>query len=205
MQQPASGPSAAHPFTLASVHTPRQPPRFETCPLASSTTLADFLPGRLQLACGRPADYQALSAYHYRAGPPATWANVVITRYLAENRPPRVVGIAVLSWPTAVSRPRRLVFGLDAHDYAAQLRFANAHLRTISRVIVHPQFRGLGLARAMIRRLIDLCPTRFLEASAAMGALHPMFVRAGMTRFDPPDAPTYFWLDRTPHLPVDPE
>jgi hypothetical protein len=56
------------------------------------------------------------------------------------------------------------------------------NLRTISRIIVHPRFRGIGLASQLARCLCDDCPTPYIEAIAAMAALHPLFERAGMTR-----------------------
>ena len=175
----------------------------------AAASLPDFVPGRLTVAVGTSADYRPLAAFHYRAGPPATWAKVVAVRHTAPWQlasdpatPGRAVAVGVLSWPTAVSRPRREVFGLDRGDFGAQVRFANAHLRTVSRVVVHPQFRGLGLARVVIVTLCELCPTRFVEASAAMGAAHPMFERSGLTRHrtDSP-GPAYFWLDKSPSLP----
>ena len=166
----------------------------------NSPLLPDFLPGSLSIQSGDARDYDGLAAFHYRARRPATWARVFCIHWQpqpARQRPARrVVAIGVLSWPTAVSTPRRQVFQLPG-DYAEQLAFANAHVRTISRVIVHPQFRGLGLARILIQRLCDDCPTRFVEATASMGGAHPMFERAGMHRLDRPDGlPAYFWLDR---------
>jgi N-acetylglutamate synthase-like GNAT family acetyltransferase len=74
----------------------------------------------------------------------------------------------------------------------------NRHVRTISRVIVHPQFRALGIASQLVRRILQDCPTRYVEAVAAMGAVHPFFERAGMTRVEPATAaePAYFLFDR---------
>ena len=171
-------------------------------PARDGLACADFVPGRLRLCGGTAADYAALAAFHYRAGRPATWAAVVAVRHADGGRPERTVAVGVLSWPTALSRPRREVFGLDARRFGEQLRFANRCLRTVSRVVVHPQFRGLGLAVAVVRRLIDACPTRFVEASATMGAVVPMFERAGMTRHPtPPGRPAYFWVDKAPETP----
>lgn len=165
----------------------------------------------MTLRRGASADYRELQRFHYRIRPPATWAAVLCITYTtiptraSQCRPARAgrpIAVGVLSWPTAVSRPRREVFNLDAADFAAQVRFANQHVRTISRVIVHPQFRGLGLARLLIEALCAVCPTRYVEATAAMAAAHPMFQRAGMTRHDRRDeGPAYFWLDRSKQLP----
>jgi GNAT superfamily N-acetyltransferase len=147
-----------------------------------------------------PADYRTLARFHYLANRPATWAGVWTARY----RPPgggavaRAVGVVVLSWPSAVHAARNRVFNLSDMVYGHRLRWANAHLRTISRVIVHPQFRSLGLASELIRTAIALCPTRYVEASARMAAAHPMFERAGMTRAPAFDThrPAYFHFDR---------
>ena len=151
---------------------------------------------------GRPADYRTLERFHYRGRRPATWAAVVCIEY-AEHTPRdrasreegRIIGVGVLSWPTAVSKPRQEVFRLDVRDYGAQVRWANESVRTISRVIVHPQFRGLGLARVIVERLCAMCPTRYVEARAAMACAHPMFERAGMRRYDCGDGAAYFWRD----------
>lgn len=110
----------------------------------------------------------------------------------------RLVAVGVLSWPTAVNRGRDRVFGLTGKTFGEKIHFANANLRTISRVIVHPQFRSLGLATALVRCLCDHCPTRYVEASAQMGRAVPMFERAGMKRLDPEDRdrPLYYVLDK---------
>ncbi len=163
--------------------------------------LPDFLPGRLQLRAGDAADYDQLARFHYRQRRPATWAGVICFTWTGDGRAERVVGVGVLSWPTAVNRARREVFGLDRRDYAGQIRFANRYLRTISRVIVHPQFRGLGLARLLVEALCRRCPTRFVETTAAMAAAHPMFRRARMNFHDAPGGKPYFWLDREPGVP----
>jgi ABC-type ATPase with predicted acetyltransferase domain len=98
----------------------------------------------------------------------------------------------------AVSSGRDIAFGLSGKSYGEKIRFANANLRTISRIIVHPQFRSLGLATKLIRCLCNECPTRYVEASAQMGRAHPLFSCAGMTRVEPvnEDKPVYYFLDR---------
>ena len=186
--------------------------------------LPDFLPGRLVLERGGARDYQSLAPFHYAAGPPATWAGVWVVRFLkgrvgvsecgcvgvnAARTPTRrdtdtptqsaerTVAVAVLSYPVPSCRPRERWFGLS-RTRNANLRFANANLRTISRVVVHPQFRALGLSTLLVRCLCAHCDTRYVEAIAQMGHVHPLFTRAGMTRtnLDHPDEPAYFVLDR---------
>jgi ABC-type ATPase with predicted acetyltransferase domain len=78
------------------------------------------------------------------------------------------------------------------------LRFANAHVRTISRVVVHPQFRSLGLACELVRQLIERAPTRYVESSARMARFTRFLESAGMTCIAPGDAsrPAYFLIDK---------
>jgi GNAT superfamily N-acetyltransferase len=94
----------------------------------------------------------------------------------------RLAAVAVLAYPTLASRARERALGLDGRSRREVIAFVNAHVRTISRVIVHPQFRGLGLASLLVRRICDACPTRYVEAFAAMGDLHPLFASGGMRR-----------------------
>jgi hypothetical protein len=147
-------------------------------------------------------DYHALARFHYCAARPATICRAVAVRYSAGFRRPdggraTTAAVAILSYPVPTCRGRERYFGLRGASYGDRLRFANAEVRTISRVIVHPSFRAIGLSTLLIRRLIGLCPTRYVEALARMGRAHPLFDRAGMTRVEPEqdDEPVYFILD----------
>ena len=122
----------------------------------------------------------------------------------------RVVAVAVLSYPTIRSTPRERTLGLRDATPRERAAFVNAHVRTVSRVVVHPQFRGLGLASELVRKLIDVCPTRYAEAAAVMAHVHPFFAAAGMRRVDdvrsePNDTlrPAYFIFDKTEGSPCD--
>ncbi len=159
--------------------------------------LPDFLPGRLTLRDGVYADYVALAKYHYVAGAPASRAGIWTIDY-AEPATGRVrpIAVGVLSYPVPSSRPRERHLGLSP-DRCANLRFANRHVRTISRVIVHPQFRAAGLSTVLVRWICSHCPTRYTEAMARMGDVCPFFERGGMSRVPPrPGEPAYFIYDR---------
>ena len=109
----------------------------------------------------------------------------------------RVVGVGVLSWPLLSCHARDRVLGLGRRKTIAKMRFLNRHVRTISRVIVHPQFRSLGLASQIVRRMCEECPTRYVEAVAVMGRVHPFFEKGGMERVGTcGDGEVYFFLDR---------
>lgn len=143
-----------------------------------------FLPGRFRIERARGRDYRTLERFHYRPRSPATWCQVWVVRYLAPGVRPRVVGTAVLSYPSPSSLPRRRVLHLRG-SRNDELRYANRHVRTISRVIVHPQFRSLGLSSLLVRCICRHCDTRYVDAMAAMGRAHPLFARGGMRRVAP--------------------
>jgi GNAT superfamily N-acetyltransferase len=74
-------------------------------------------------------------------------------------------------------------------DLTSAMIMLNREFRTISRVIVHPQFRGLGLAVRLVRHALAESETIYVEALAAMGRVHPLFERAGMVRYERPVRP----------------
>ncbi len=164
------------------------------------TDETNYLPGEFIFEPGTIDDYHALARFHYLEKKPATVACIWRARFVHRDKrnPDQIAAVGVLSYPAACSRERNLVFGLSDKPYREKLLFANANLRTISRVIVHPTFRSAGLAAGIVKRLCEHCPTRFVEAMAKMGRVHPLFERAGMMRFTPaePDRPVYFCLDR---------
>lgn len=175
-------------------------------------TLAMPLPGRIVLAPAEFNDYKTLRRFHYRPGDPRIPADILAAWHQLPGRPQRCVAVAVLAWPTCFHRARYRAFGIDDWPVRQRIAFANANVRTISRVIVHPTFRAIGLSTRLVRALILRCPTRYIEATAMMARAHPLFERAGMKRFDPRTeadenidnfAPYYLfdkWLDR---LPID--
>ncbi len=163
--------------------------------------LPDFLPGDLVLEHGSARDYAALEQFHYLPKRPATWADVWRIQYVQSSQS-RIVAVGVLSYPVLSCRLRERFFNRKGCSRKEQIRFVNEQLRTISRVIVHPQFRSLGLSTVLVECLIENCPTRYVEALAMMARAHPFFEKAGMIRIDPddPQAPIYYIYDRGPEV-----
>ncbi len=166
----------------------------------------------LQLTEGTRADYLALKEHHYLAEAPVTMMRVLavrdhrptaLGRYLKRRDETRVVGVLVESLPALSCRMRDEA--LD-HRYGAHLppsaraALLNEEVRCISRVVVHPQHRGLGLAVRLVRAALASATTRYTESLAAMGRVHPFFERAGMTAYPRPphewDARLLAALDR---------
>ena len=58
----------------------------------------------------------------------------------------------------------------------------NKQLITLSRVVIHPTFRGAGVASKFVRRSCELSGMPWIETLAQMGHINPFFERAGFHR-----------------------
>lgn len=127
------------------------------------------------------ASYHALAPLHYRAGPPAT--SVLV---LGAHRLGHAAGVLVVSMPVLNADWRARVWPdlAPVGDKPALARRVNDTLRTISRVIVDPRHRGLGVARALVEAYLSDPLTPRSEALASMGRAVPFFERAGMRRVE---------------------
>lgn len=140
----------------------------------------------VRIGRGVYADYRLLERYHYRAGRPAVPVRVLRARVGRE-----VAGVLVVARPTLNGRWRRAGWGkVIRGDRRARAAWLNAEVRTIARVIVDPRFRGMSIARRLVRAYLRDPETGRTEAVAAMGAYCPFFERAGMreVRCGPNDA-----------------
>jgi predicted GNAT family acetyltransferase len=139
---------------------------------------------QLRIGAGTREDYQLLAMFHYRAGPV-----VAVTRVLAaRHKNERLAGVLVESFPglNCAMRNRALARRYAGADKRLVAETLNAEMRTIARVIVHPAFRGIGLAEALVRQALATAQTEYVEARAAMGRVHPFFRRAGMAEYARP-------------------
>lgn len=137
---------------------------------------------RVAIAPGTWRDGASLARFHYRAGRPATCVRVLVARDAAAPRGAPAVGVLVVSMPV-LNGPWRAGLWPGAYEEPDPRRRAagiNADLRCISRVIVDPRYRALGVARRLVETYLRDPLTARTEAFAAMGALCPFFGRAGM-------------------------
>lgn len=142
-------------------------------------------PPSIEIRQGSAAEYRALAPLHYRAGPPATIDRVLVATDTGSGI---TAGVLVTSRPTLNAWWRHAAWpgrftGLTKFHAARRI---NEELRTISRVIVDPRWRGLGVAVELVRAYLADPATPLTEAIAAMGVASPFFERAGMRRIDAP-------------------
>jgi len=132
----------------------------------------------LAICEGKVDDYHTLERFHYRAGPPATIARVLVARD-TENE--EVRGVLVVSHPTLNGRWRDIAWPSERPtDKGASAAWLNREVRCISRVIVEPRARGRSIATSLVRAYLSRPDTPRTEAIAAMGGACPFFASAGM-------------------------
>ncbi|MCA9306750.1 MAG: AAA family ATPase [Phycisphaerales bacterium] len=153
---------------------------------------------------GSIADYDALAHLHYRAGQPATIARILAARDAVRGS---LAGVLITSMPTLNASWRQLAW---PNRYTTPSRRDNAlrvneEIRCISRVIVDPARRSMGVARRLVAAYLADPDTPATEALAAMGHACPFFARAGMTPYTlAPTARDARLLDALEHAHIEP-
>ncbi|MDX2131856.1 MAG: hypothetical protein SFY69_07380 [Planctomycetota bacterium] len=138
--------------------------------------------GALAIGPGTWRDYERLAETHYLGQRPATAACILAARCVRSGE---LAGVLVVSMPTLNSTWRRSAWGERYEPRGGRARAAralNREVRTISRVLVSPAWRGLGVGVSLVRAYLASPLTRRTEAIAAMGRYAPIFERAGMRR-----------------------
>jgi hypothetical protein len=92
------------------------------------------------------------------------------------------VGICVFAAPAASLTLRSQYFGLHRPRSREHLAALNQQIWVLARVVLHPTYRGAGVAAAFVRRACGTCPVPWIETLSAMGHVNPFFERAGFRR-----------------------
>lgn len=156
---------------------------------------------RLRIEPGTKRDYDTFAAMHYRSTDELGFVDKVFV--LREGRRGSLVAIVVYS-----HAPRELALRNQATDgcFKGNLKRVNAKLRILRRLIVHPDLRGAGVGHRFVRRTLPMVGTPFVECLATMGAVNPVFERAGMDRIGQcaPPRERQTVLDALREMEVDP-
>lgn len=94
----------------------------------------------------------------------------------------RPIGICVFAAPARSLRLRNRYFGLRGVPSSLALKRLNQQLWVLARVVLHPTYRGAGLASDFVRAACARCPVPWIETLSVMGHLNPFFEKAGFTR-----------------------
>ena len=153
-------------------------------------------PRRWRIVPGTIGDYATLGRFHYLTGPPAAHKRLYVIRTPKASVAvggPATAALLVISPPLVNVRGRNLATGgrYGGPDRAASMDLLNREVECISRVIVHPAYRGCGLAVRLVRHALATTRAPLVEALATMGRVNPFFEKGGMTAYHiGPDADT---------------
>lgn len=132
---------------------------------------------RLRIERGSLRDYAAFSAMHYRHGGQLGFVdNVFVMR---EGAGGEALGVVVYGMPALELALRN---GATGGRFARNAARLNREMRVLKRLVIHPDVRGCGLGHWLVARTLPEVGTAFVECLAAMGAVNPVFERAGMRR-----------------------
>ncbi|MHB1909329.1 MAG: GNAT family N-acetyltransferase [Nitrososphaerales archaeon] len=143
---------------------PDQSHSFGSCTLSSDITINS----------GTREDYQKLHMFHYRAELPTT-TRKIYSAFLKNE----LIGVIAYGAPPLHSSARTKFLG-----YSPSAIEVNEDFLTITRVVVHPKFRGMGLGARLVRDTLALVQKKYVETSAVMARFNPFFEKAGMQRID---------------------
>jgi ABC-type lipoprotein export system ATPase subunit/GNAT superfamily N-acetyltransferase len=125
---------------------------------------------QMRVEQGTLQDYKALSQFHYRAGRCPPPRKIFVLKRRGE-----LCGVIVYSFPSPVTFGRSRV-------WRGSLQRLQREVSVISRVVVHPKYRSIGLGAKLVGETLALAGTPCVEAVAVMAKYNPFFERAGMRR-----------------------
>ena len=119
---------------------------------------------------GTKTDYKALSQFHYRTSrlPPSR-------KIFTLKRKDELCGVIVYSYPPPITFGRTRVWRGNIHQLQQEIS-------TISRVVIHPKYRSIGLGAKLIAETLSQAGTPCVETVAVMAKYNPFFEKAGMQR-----------------------
>jgi hypothetical protein len=143
---------------------------------------------KLEIVAGDVSDYEKLSHYHYRDSQLGPFAAIFVLkskRSSAGRLGTNTVGVIAYKMPSPNLELRNIATGniFSGFDRTTGLTLVNKTIRCISRVIIEPRFRGLGLASTLVRETMPRMNVPIIEAMAVMGLVNAFFEKAGMKAY----------------------
>ena len=126
---------------------------------------------------GTVREYRDFAPMHYRQLDGLGFVDCVFV--LRDRRTRSPLGAAVFAHAPMELALRNLA---TRGRFTCNLRRVNRELRILRRLVMHPDVRGCGLGQWFVRQSLPRVGVRFIECLAGMGAVNPVFEKAGMNR-----------------------
>jgi len=120
---------------------------------------------------GSYQDWKTLSGFHYRSHRIAAPRKIFCLKRDAE-----LCGVIAYCYPPIACFGRRQVLP------KMSVQELNEKLSIISRVVVHPKYRTIGLGSKLVRETLALAGTPYVEMVAVMAKYNPFGEKAGMQK-----------------------
>ena len=138
---------------------------------SNETTRECSLTREMHVELATTKEWKALAGFHYRSHRiPAP------RKIFALKRGTELCGVIVYSYPAPTC------FGRKKMLPRMKMKELNQRLSSISRVVVHPKYRTIGLGAKLVRETLNLCGTDCVEMAAVMSKYNPFAEKAGMKR-----------------------
>lgn len=134
----------------------------------------------MKVEIGTIEDYEKLKRFHYRQA--TLGARKAIYRLTYKNN---LIGVIAICYPHLALKGRNIALNNElARMTKENCHRLNEEFDSVARVIIHPKFRGIGLAQYFLQEYFKLTSVKYVETVAVMSNYNPFFEKAGMTRFD---------------------
>jgi len=120
---------------------------------------------------GTTKDWHKLAGFHYRSHRIAAPRKI-----FSLKRREELCGVIVYSYPPPTCFGRRKVLP------KMSMKELNQKLSIISRVVVHPKYRTIGLGAKLVRETLAKAGTPYVEMPAVMAKYNPFAEKAGMQK-----------------------
>jgi GNAT superfamily N-acetyltransferase len=125
----------------------------------------------MQIREGTTEDWRKLAGFHYRSHKIAAPREIFCLK-----RGEELCGVIVYNYPPPTCFGRRLVLP------KMPMKELNQKLSIITRVVVHPKYRTIGLGTKLVKETLPLAGTEYVEMPAVMAKYNPFAEKAGMQK-----------------------
>lgn len=154
-----------------------------------------------------PETFSLLPAMRVERGTMDDWEELHELHYKSEGRvvgrvwrcmlDEQLIGVAIISSPRLLLAGRHEVFpklkpGKDnkrTNTYRA--KYVNQHFGLVSRIVVDPLFRGVGVSYRMMNLIARMEGKSFMEIQSSMSRFNPFAIRAGFKFTKPREAAAF--------------
>ncbi|MEJ2242203.1 MAG: GNAT family N-acetyltransferase [Candidatus Bathyarchaeota archaeon] len=141
----------------------------------------------IKILKGSIDDYHKLSRFHYRTKRNKKSEGLRAKDCFKLLFNEQLIGVIVYSHSYLNLKPRNIVFDKRYVFTPGDLHTANRinkEIARISRVVIHPKFRGIGLGSYLVKETMTKVDAKVIEVLAVMAKYNPFFEKADKKKVD---------------------